>query len=255
LAFAISWSLWGSLFFIAPEGWDITASPAVLLPALLGGIGSSASGMIVIAFSQGRAGLRSLFGRLRQKAHPAWYILALSAVPLMLLTTLAFTGTPLDRDVASKIGTGAMIGGVAALIEEFGWRGFALPALQKKYGSVVTASIMLGAIWAFWHVVPSYWGSSASYGSLWLPSFLVFAFSLVAYSVFITWVFNRTKGNMLIAILLHAVYSGSQFVLFPLEAAPIENILLTGAFMAILWAIAGSLLVFKLKGMRNLENT
>lgn len=255
IAFAISWSLWGSLFFTAPEGWDITASPAVLLPALLGGIGSSASGIIVIAVSRGKDGLRLLFGRLRQKANPAWYVLAFSAVPLMLALTLAVTGTTLDQDLASKLGTGAMIGGVAALIEEFGWRGFALPALQKKYNSAVIASIMLGSIWAFWHIVPSYWGSGASYGPLWLPSFLVFAISLVAYSVFITWVFNRTKGNMLIAVLLHAVYSGSQFVLFPLTASPIENIQLVGVFMVILWIVASSLLVFRPKGMRgSLEN-
>lgn len=250
IAFAISWLLWGSLFFIAPEGWDITASPAVLLPALLGGIGSSASGIVVIAASQGKGGLRSLFGRLRQRTNPVWYVLAFSVVPAMLMLMLAVNGTALDQDLAGKLGTGAMIGGVAALIEEFGWRGFALPALQKKYGSAIVAGIMLGSIWAFWHILPSYWGSGSSYGQLWLPSFLVFALSLVAYSVFITWVFNRTKGNMLVAILLHATYSGSQFVLFPLQASPVENIQLSAVFMALLWAFAGLLLIVKPKGIR-----
>lgn len=207
----------------------------MLLPALLGEIGSSASEIIVTAVTRGKEGLHLLFGRLGQKASPAWYILAFCAVPAMLAFTLAITGTTLDRDVAGKIGSGVMIGGVAAMIEEFGWRGFALPALQKKYNSAIVASILLGSIWASWHTLPSYWGSSASYGPLWLLNFLIFALSLVAYSVFLTWIFNRTRGSMLIAILLHTVYSGSQFILFPLDASPVENIQLTVIFMAILW--------------------
>lgn len=250
LTFAISWSLWGSLFFLAPAGWDITADPLILLPALLGGVGSSASGVIVILASQGRAGLRLLFGRLGQKASPAWYAMALFMVPVMLVATLTMTGTALDADVSGKIGTGLMIGGVAALIEEFGWRGFALPALQKKYGSAIISGIILGAIWASWHTLPAYWGKATAYGSLWLPDFAVFALSLVAYSVFITWVFNRTKGNMLIAILLHAAYSGSQYVLFPLSATANENMQLAGVFMVLLWVVAGALLILRPRGMR-----
>lgn len=253
MAFAISWSLWGSLFFLAPGGWDVTADATVLLPALLGGIGSSSSGIIVTAISQGRAGMRSLFGRLRQRASPAWYALALFPVPVMLLAILAMTDTALDSDISGKIGIGIMIGGVAALIEEFGWRGFALPALQRKYNSVIISGIILGAIWASWHAIAAYWGKAASYGPLWLPDFLIFSLSLVAYSVLIAWVFNRTKGNMLIAILLHAAYSGSQYVLFPLSATPSENIQLGGAFMVLLWAVACSLLIIRPKGIRRAD--
>lgn len=253
LAFALSWSLWGSLFFLAPEGWDVTAGATVLLPALLGGIGSSASGIIVTAISHGRAGLLSLFGRLIQRASPAWYALALFPVPVMLVATLSMTGTALDSDISSKLRIGIMIGGVAALIEEFGWRGFALPALQRKYNSVIISGIILGAIWTSWHAIAAYWGKAISYGPLWLPDFLIFALSLVAYSVFIAWVFNRTKGNMLIAILLHAAYSGSQYVLLPLSATPSENIQLGGAFTVLLWAVAGSLLIVRPKGMRKVD--
>lgn len=141
MAFAISWSLWSSLFFLAPEGWDITAGAVVLLPALLGGIGSSASGIIVIWTSHGKDGLRSLFGRLRQKASPVWYVAAFLTVPALIAVALIMTGTELDADVSTKIGIGLMVGGVAALIEEFGWRGFALPALQRKYNSVIISKI------------------------------------------------------------------------------------------------------------------
>lgn len=88
----------------------------MLLPALLGGIGSSASGIIVTAISQGRKDLRSLFGRLRQRASPVWYALALVTVPVMLVATLSITGTALDSDSSSKISIGIMIGGVEQLV-------------------------------------------------------------------------------------------------------------------------------------------
>jgi hypothetical protein len=249
LAFAISWSMWGSLFFLAPGGWDISAEPLVLLPALFGGIGSSASGVIVVLACHGKCGLRTLFGRLKQRARPAWYAMALLTVPVLLAATLIMTGVELDADISSKIGTGMMIGAMAALIEEFGWRGFALPALQKKYNNAIIASVLLGVIWASWHTLPAYWGKAGSYGSLWLPDFLIFALSLVAYSVFIAWIFNRTKGNMLIAVLLHATYTGSQYVLLPLSSSPSENIQLAGVFMVILWVAAGMLLILRPRGM------
>jgi uncharacterized protein len=176
-------------------------------------------------------------------------MLAIFTAPLLVLTTLALIGRGLESDIGSKIGLGVMVGITASLIEEFGWRGFALPALQKKYNSAIISSLSLGLIWGFWHIVPSYWGNGSQYGSLWLPSFLIFVMSLVAYAIFITWIFNKTRGNMLIAILLHGSYTGSQFILFPLTVTAIENILLTGIFMALLWGVAALLIVMKPRGL------
>jgi uncharacterized protein len=253
LTYTISWSLWGSLFITAPNGYDVKGGASILLPALLGGIGSSISGVIVTRIAFGNEGLFSLFSRLKQKASPVWYMLAIFTAPLLVLTTLALIGRGLESDIGSKIGLGVMVGITAALIEEFGWRGFALPALQQKYNSVIISSLTLGLIWGFWHIVPSYWGNGSQYGSLWLPSFLIFVMSLVAYTytVFITCFFNKTRGNMLIAISLHGSYTGSQFILFPLTVTAIENILLTGIFMALLWGVAALLIVMKPRGLTN----
>lgn len=251
LTYAISWSLWGSLFISAPNGYDVNGGASILLPALLGGIGSSICGVIVTRIAFGKKGLVSLFLRLKQMASPIWYMLAIFTAPLLVLITLALIGRGLESDIVSKIGLGVTVGITAALIEEFGWRGFALPALQQKYNSAIISSLTLGLIWGFWHIVPSYWGNGSQYGSLWLPSFLIFVMSLIAYTVFITWIFNKTRGNMLIAISLHGSYTGSQFILFPLTVTAIENILLTGIFMTLLWGVAALLIVMKPRGLTN----
>jgi hypothetical protein len=56
---------------------------------------------------------------------------------------------------------------------------------------------------------------------------------------------------MLIAIILHATYTGSQFVLFPPMSTGIENIQFTGVFMALLWIVAALLMVVKPRDMTN----
>jgi membrane protease YdiL (CAAX protease family) len=83
--------------------------------------------------------------------------------------------------------------------EEPGWRGFALPHLQRLNGPLV-GTFILWPLWVFWHL-PLFWSGH------WIaPSILnVVMFSLVIlpFIVIMTWVFNNTKGSVLIAILMH----------------------------------------------------
>ncbi|MDD3225694.1 MAG: CPBP family intramembrane metalloprotease [Clostridium sp.] len=82
--------------------------------------------------------------------------------------------------------------------EELGWRGFVLPKLQQKFNPIIS-SIILGIIWTSWHIpmfffhVPGYNISFISYllGTIWL-TFLC------------TWLYNNTKGSVLIIILFHS---------------------------------------------------
>jgi membrane protease YdiL (CAAX protease family) len=82
--------------------------------------------------------------------------------------------------------------------EEFGWRGYALPAMQERLGWR-SASVVLGTIWGVWHL-PLFFvaGSSQNQGSM--AAFFVL---IVATSVFYTWLFNRTNGSVLPALALH----------------------------------------------------
>jgi uncharacterized protein len=82
--------------------------------------------------------------------------------------------------------------------EELGWRGFALPRLLTGHNALV-ASLILGVIWALWHL-PLIWteGSVMYHQPVWLP--LV---DIMAKSILFTWVFLHTRGSVLLAMLLH----------------------------------------------------
>ena len=100
------------------------------------------------------------------------------------------------------------------LFEEPGWRGFALPHLQTHWGPLA-GSVILGFLWAAWHfteylVSPDF---AATNGG-WTPQGIgVYVLVLISISVIITWVFNHTRGSLLLAILLHtAVNNAHDFV-------------------------------------------
>ena len=91
--------------------------------------------------------------------------------------------------------------------EEFGWRGYALPKLQNKYGPLV-ASLVIGLIWGFWHL-PSFFAPlgvvgalTAAIGKVFIP---LYALGTIANSIFMTWLYNKTNSSALIAgIVWHA---------------------------------------------------
>ena len=80
------------------------------------------------------------------------------------------------------------------LLEELGWRGFALPHLQIKFNAFIS-SILLGFLWGIWHL------------PLWISydlNIIIGLINIVGYTIIITWIFNSTAGNMLMALLFHA---------------------------------------------------
>jgi membrane protease YdiL (CAAX protease family) len=91
-----------------------------------------------------------------------------------------------------------------ALGEEVGWRGYALPALQARYGALLS-SVILGVLWALWHL-PVFFNPDTHYSDL--PFVLQVAIQ-VPLAILYTWVFNSTGGSVLMAILLHAVTNAS----------------------------------------------
>jgi membrane protease YdiL (CAAX protease family) len=87
------------------------------------------------------------------------------------------------------------------LFEEIGWRGFALARMEALHGPLL-ASVILGVLWALWHLpeflVPSWAASSGGGGILGIALFIVTA---ITFTIVITWVFNNTRASVLLAIL------------------------------------------------------
>ncbi len=104
-------------------------------------------------------------------------------------------------------------------IEEFGWRGLALPLLQRRF-TPFWAGLILGIIWALWHI-PSFLISGMPQ-TKWAagPYFA----GIIAISVILTPFFNATRGSLLIAVLYHFQMMNP---IFP-DAQPWDNLLWVG---------------------------
>lgn len=157
--------------------------------------------------------------RKRLRPHRAalkWYAFILIGIPvLMFLGYVVLNGgkVPTFHDLSSKfiisypIYFVAIFYGGGPLAEEIGWRGFAFPRLQTKYGSL-KASLLLGVLWACWHL-PQFLTSTQGGGpekglSIYYPNFLLFLLMCVSITFVMTWVYNHTQGSLFLMILFHA---------------------------------------------------
>jgi membrane protease YdiL (CAAX protease family) len=173
-----------------------------MLPALLGGF-CPLIAAIVAARVEGVGALRALFGSLRPRARLLrWYAVALLLFPVVhVLGEAAYravTGEAAGQWLYLPTQPGHWAGLVMMpLIEEPGWRGFAMPRLTERFG-VLKASGIVGVLWAAWHTVMFVLqGFDAS-------AFALGMLMIVAGSFVFGWLFERTRGSLLIAVLAHA---------------------------------------------------
>ena len=169
--------------------------------------GPLVAAIVVTAVVSGRAGLREWGSRLiRWRVHPLWYLVAV-AVPLATLAAAAGSnmalGAPtgaVDRLDAWYVLIGTFAGRLviplmAPIGEEPGWRGFALPRLQAN-ASPLRATLVLAPLVVLWHVPLIFLASEDL-----APVLLVATFAV---TFFYTWLYNRTGGSVLLAIVAHA---------------------------------------------------
>lgn len=118
--------------------------------------------------------------------------------------------------------------------EETGWRGFALPELQKRLSPLV-ASLVVGLFWAVWHIPLM----GVEFKGAVIPAFLV---SVFAGSTVMAWLFNRANGGLLPLPLMHATVNtvGAGYV-FPMFTNA-DHVRLWWIY-SLLWAIAAIILV------------
>lgn len=98
---------------------------------------------------------------------------------------------------------------IGAIGEEMGWTGYATDPLQDRW-TALEASLILGTVWAIWHVTPFV---QAQYAPIWV--FWKSA-STVLLRVLIVWIYNNTGKSLFAAIAFHAMANVSELVLFPI---------------------------------------
>ncbi|MGN6577680.1 MAG: CPBP family glutamic-type intramembrane protease, partial [Nocardioides sp.] len=145
----------------------------------------------------------SFFGRFRLWRMPtAWWLTLLVGMPAVFYAGAAVKGTLGEPfafspwyDVLPALLPMFLIGP----IEEFGWRGVALPLLQRRF-TPLGAGLLLGVVVALWHT-PSFLLSGTKQAA-W--AYRPFLFGVVAISVILTAMFNAARGSLLVAFLFHA---------------------------------------------------
>lgn len=213
MAFAFSWVYEIIAFSFFPPDGSLTALLIVLGLTL---IGPTLSAFIMTALTQGKPGMRRLLRRyVLWRVGLRWYLFTLLAPPALLLlgylvmpgAIAAFHGIPVPAFLQSYLLSFLVIFTVGGpLGEEPGWRGFALPRLQRGYGPLV-GTLTLGVLWGLWHLplfilIPGYDGAGTGFVGILVP-FLAFVVEATALAVIFTWVFNNVRGSLLLMMLLH----------------------------------------------------
>jgi membrane protease YdiL (CAAX protease family) len=207
LACLFSWAVEIPLALRAQEVID-TKIPYSL--HYLAGYGPMAAAVVVTGFSEGRKGLRDLFGRLlRWRVRPVWWLVAVAPLGLYALVAMGlrlFRGQWPDLAALGQISFLPDLG-IAALPfwiltfgigEETGWRGYALPWLQRGR-SALSASVILWILWAFWHAPMFFY----SYDPSILLGFLI---GLLAGTITFTWLYSST-GSILVVAVWHGTFN------------------------------------------------
>jgi membrane protease YdiL (CAAX protease family) len=149
-------------------------------------------------------------------------------------------GTPIWLRIAALMAMFSL--GFDGLGEELGWRGFALPRLLRRF-SPLMASVIMGAVWAVWHVPMALTAGSPMSG---IP-FHHHLSHMFAVSILFTWIFQNTRGSILLAILFHAANN----VTFNVLPHFLPGAYATGVWAEVVrWATV--LAVVKLAGPRHL---
>jgi CAAX protease family protein len=231
LAFAGAWlpflplllsrSGFGLLPLTLPVGDLIPGLP--LFTTIFAFTGPTLAAFIVTAATSGAAGLRQLLRRIVQwRVGVGWYLLALLGFPLLYvgsgIITLGVASQPTLLaqlfalwSLLFTVYLPYLVGDlISTMGEEMGWVGYALPNLQQRIAPLLSA-VTLGVLWALWHL-PAYFvtGLLAPFSLVGFAFFIVFAAGV---RISWTWIFNKTKGSVLIIALLHAASNGTTIAL------------------------------------------
>jgi membrane protease YdiL (CAAX protease family) len=230
IAYGFAWLVWvplalskdgaGVLSFHSPIG----ASASVVIASF---VGPFLSAFIMTGVTEGTAGISRLLGRIGLwQIGFGWYLFALIGIPMILVlgVTVLPGATASFKGLASLVTPRPWFGMIVYVFlhgplgEEPGWRGFALPRLQRLHGPLV-ASLILGPLWALWHL-PFFWVPAWSFPPT-LLNIGLFVLAAIPLTIVMTWVFNNTKGSVLMAILVHWSFDFTFVILNLLFTAPI----------------------------------
>lgn len=242
LAYALSWS-WvfpiaaAHLAVLRGQTWP-THYPALFGPAI--------AAIVVTMLTMGRPGIRDLLARMvRWRVPLRWWLAALSPAAFLglalIATAAAGKALPSTADFGRFSGIPAIgLAGVllfivlGALGEETGWRGYALPQLQRRFSPLIS-SLILAVLWFGWHlpqffVITTYRDSSP-------VQYVGMLLGLICGAVILTWLYNRSGGSILLVAVWHGLYniaSGTQAATGVLAGVITTLVMIQGVVLIVL---------------------
>lgn len=210
LAYVVSWVLVAPL---VTDGLGLTSWHISTLWHALGALGPLVAAFVVTTLVSGRAGVRQLVASMgRWRVGVGWVLVAvLSPFGMFALAAvmLRLVGQPWPdlSLLANQFGNPTWLFGaflaaaVYGLGEEPGWRGFALPRLQRRHSALV-ASLVVGGIWAAWHI--PFFAYRYQLGGV---DLLFFVLGVLAGSIWLTSLYNSTGGSVLMVMLWHVTWN------------------------------------------------
>lgn len=208
LTYALTWVCFISVVKMSHAPRPTAPATAILSGSLLllGTFAPALMALAVTARDEGRRGVRVLLRRMIQwQVGWRWYLFAVAYMPAVKLSVALIYR--LMTGAWPRFGTDSWYILVLAIIistpvqagEEIGWRGYALPRLAGRFG-FARASLLLGLIWACWHLPLFFVPGADKYGQ----SFPVWTLQVVALSVAITWLYVGAGGSLLLTMLMHS---------------------------------------------------
>ncbi len=205
VTFIFTWLVLGLAALSANQLINVSLPAALLIT--MATLGPAAGAITAAVYEAGRPGNRALLKQMgRWRIGRRWYAIALIGPAFVMLAgylVWRLLGGPLPPAPPTaawlSIPLLLVVMLIPALFEEVGWRGFALPRLQSRYGWLLS-SLILGVVWAIWHA-PIWFIPEAGFSTLPFPVFICFT---IALSLFMTWIYNGTGGSVLLTALTHA---------------------------------------------------
>lgn len=183
--------------------------PLVMTGMLAASCAPTLAALLIATFYPGAGGVRSISRQVMTwRIGLAWYAIALIGPIILFFAAEAISavrrGAPPTHWMILPSFSGP--GGLYFVIfgslfaEEPGWRGFAQPQLQTRYGALV-ASVVVGLLWSTWHlwylILPG--GLLNVTGTDAVATYV----RLISTAIVYAWMYNSTNGSLLIAMLAH----------------------------------------------------
>jgi uncharacterized protein len=222
---------WACYTPIAVTGNSPYQMPWMIL-LILGGMGPSLIGVLMVIFTQEKAHRRDYWRRCFsfKQVSLVWWLVIFLLFPLIYGVSIAidlvlgspFPGMEMLRGLIANPLAIPMTAFISFMsgpwAEEFGWRGYALDRILKPLG-IIPGTIVLGLIWGVWHLplffMPATAHAQSGFG---LAGFWTFILRSVGLALLMTWVYLKTNRSILSAIFMHFTSNFTGQLLMPLSS-------------------------------------